>query len=71
MDPLKFRKRQLFRQQSIDAFVGMYGDGMMPDLLTPQPKKFQRIVAVAFVVACLAWLGTFLAGLEDISFRGF
>jgi hypothetical protein len=57
MDPLRFRKRPLFRQQALDAFVGALGHGATPDLLRPPTGRWARRAVLTLLVAWTAWIG--------------
>jgi len=56
MDPVRNARRKLFRRQAIDAFVGVFGDGMTPDLLAPRPRRLQRVATACFIVLLVAWM---------------
>lgn len=58
MDPVRFRKRQLFRPQALANFVGALGDGNMPELLFSWPKKLGVVVLILIVLSALTWAGT-------------
>lgn len=58
MDPLRFRKRRLFRQQALDAFVGAFGHGSMPDVIRPPPGPWLRHAVLALGLGWVVWLGT-------------
>ncbi|NVJ91828.1 MAG: hypothetical protein HWE34_09230 [Methylocystaceae bacterium] len=58
MDPLRFRKRQLFRPEALANFVGALGEGNTPQLLFRWPKRLGFIVVSLFVLSALAWAAT-------------
>lgn len=57
MDALRFRRRPLFRQQAVDAFVGVFGTGATPDLLRPPPGRGLRLAIIVVIAAWAIWLG--------------
>lgn len=56
MDALKFRKRPLFRQQAVDRFIGVHGDGRMPELLHPGRWLVLRVAQAALILGVLLWI---------------
>ncbi|MEC9264531.1 MAG: hypothetical protein RLW87_21720 [Alphaproteobacteria bacterium] len=59
MDALKFRKRALFRQQAVDHFTGVHGQGTMPELLHPGRRRTLRALQLALALIAALW-GTFV-----------
>lgn len=56
MDTLKFRKRPLFRPQAVDHFIGVHGDGRMPELLHPGWKRGGRGLQVILALCVVLWI---------------
>ena len=55
MDALRFRRRPLFRQQAVDAFVGVFGTGATPDLLRRPHGRAMRLAVLAVLAAWGLW----------------
>lgn len=64
MDALKFRKRPLFRQQAVDHFIGVHGDGRMPELLHPGWRRPLRVLQSVLAVSALIWVTSALMTLS-------
>ena len=55
MDPLRFRKRRLFRQAALANFVGAYGDSGKPELFARRRQRLVWSSMTLLTAAVLAW----------------
>ncbi|MDO8320833.1 hypothetical protein [Rhodoferax sp.] len=55
MDPLRFRKRRLFRPAALANFVGAYGDSGKPELFARRRQRLVWSSMTLLTAAVLAW----------------
>ena len=48
-------RRPLFRKQAVDSFVGVFGDGMTPDLIAPGRRRLLRKAQVVVCLLAILW----------------